>query len=333
MPLRFLSSLSKLTEREKPQAAAPPTPRPQDVYTHAPPIDYSQDPIERAFQMQRYGIIASCPAEWSGQPQFARYFKQAEGIVDDVFALVPEGAVSLLMGLNDEPGAPETDCKTRPYLLSIQAVTNEQFQAFVDDNGYENYDLFPQQVWAHLIDFRDQTGQSSPRFWRNGRHDARLAKHPVVGICFYEALAYARWAGYRLPTEAEWQMAACWQVDGTDLQARRYPWGDALDLDRCNIWSSSKGGTVPVDACPGGAAPNGVLQLIGNTWEWVDSDFQCKDEDGVDVVGESPLKSIRGGAFDTYFPWQATSTFRTGLGHLARVQNVGFRCALDMTGD
>ena len=85
-----------------------------------------------------------------------------------------------------------------------------------------------------------------------------------------------------------------------------------------------------MDACPAGAAPNGIQQLVGNTWEWVASDFNCTDDQGRDIVGESLLKGIRGGAFDTYFAWQATGAFRSGLPCLARVGNVGFRCALDL---
>jgi iron(II)-dependent oxidoreductase len=88
---------------------------------------------------------------------------------------------------------------------------------------------------------------------------------------------------------------------------------------------------LPVNACPGGAAPNGVEQLIGNVWEWTSSDFVTTDDEGRPVIGgEMALKSIRGGAFDTYFPWQATSQFRTGLAGLSRTHNVGFRCALDL---
>jgi iron(II)-dependent oxidoreductase len=112
---------------------------------------------------------------------------------------------------------------------------------------------------------------------------------------------------------------------------RRYPWGDALDIRRCNIWSSAIGHTVPVGVYPNGASPNGVLQLIGNVWQWTESDLELTHE-GRPVVGDMLLKSIRGGAFDTYFAAQATSVFRTGLPALARVHNVGFRCALDLSG-
>jgi iron(II)-dependent oxidoreductase len=151
----------------------------------------------------------------------------------------------------------------------------------------------------------------------------------VVGVCYYEAAAYARWAGYRLPTEAEWQMAASWRLRSLAHLPRRFPWGDALDTRRCNVWATGIGDTAPVDAYPDGAAPNGVQQLIGNVWEWTSSDYEVTDDYGSPVVGDMPMKSVRGGAFDTYFPAQAASTFRTGLAALVRANNVGFRCAVD----
>lgn len=104
-----------------------------------------------------------------------------------------------------------------------------------------------------------------------------------------------------------------------------------MDPERCNLWVSDVHGTVPVDRYESGAAPNGVLQLIGNVWEWCSSDYEVVDECGRMVVGDMLLKEIRGGAFDTYFPSQATSAFRTGLPSLIRAHNVGFRCIVDLS--
>ncbi len=152
----------------------------------------------------------------------------------------------------------------------------------------------------------------------------------MTGVCYYEAAAYARWSGYRLPTEAEWQMAASWRIRSPADVLRRYPWGDALDVRCCNIWATGVGVTVPVTAYEAGAAPNGVLQLVGNVWEWTSSDFQITDDEGHTLVGDMLMKSIRGGAYDTYFPAQAASSFRTGMASLNRMHNTGFRCALDL---
>lgn len=301
-------------------------------YRPAPPVALPDDVLDRALSLGRFGLIAAAAADLQAHPQFRTALAKAQQHIDETFALVPEGFVSLVQTINDEPGCTEADFETAPFLLARHAVTNEEFQRFVDAGAYEDYQLWPEAVWPHLIDFKDLTGQAAPRFWRNGRHDQRLARNPVVGVCWYEAAAFAAWAGYRLPTEAEWQMAASWRLRGPTATIRRYPWGESLDLECCNIWASGHARTLPVEACPAGAAPNGVLQLIGNTWEWVNGDYECTNDKGHRIVGEMQMKSIRGGAFDTYFPWQATSTFRTGLGALSRSHNVGFRCALDIVG-
>ncbi len=152
----------------------------------------------------------------------------------------------------------------------------------------------------------------------------------MVGISWYEAAAYAKWVGLRLPSEAEWQMAASWRISSEADVFRRFPWGDAMDYQRCNIWGAGLGRIVSVEEFETGDAPNGVRQLIGNVWEWTDSDFEITDAQGRMIIGEMPAKGVRGGAFDTYFDTQATATFRTGQILLGRTHNTGFRCALDV---
>ncbi|NLX12092.1 MAG: formylglycine-generating enzyme family protein [Phycisphaerales bacterium] len=299
-------------------------------YQPAAPVKLSDDSLLRCLQLGRWGFMIGHHQRWRQHPEAEKAYQAAGAAIDENYALVPEGFASLPMTVIDTPGAAEIDFDTEPFLLGRCVVTNVQYQGFVDAGGYEDLDVWPQDIWPHLIDFTDLTGTPGPRFWRDGRHDRRLADHPVVGICFYEAVAYAAWAGFRLPTEAEWQMAASWRIRSSAHVLRRYPWGDALDKDRCNIWASGIGHTEPVEAYPGGAAPNGIRQLIGNVWEWTDSDYEVTDSEGRPVVGVMQMKSIRGGAFDTYFASQATSCFRTGLVSLSRTNNVGFRCALDL---
>jgi iron(II)-dependent oxidoreductase len=158
-----------------------------------------------------------------------------------------------------------------------------------------------------------------------------LADHPVVGVSWFEAQAYCLWIGQRLPTEAEWQMAASWHIKSSTDLMRRFPWGDAMDNTRCNIWSSRHNGAVRVEEYLDGAAPNQVQQLVGNVWEWADSEYAIVDDEDRPVVGEMPMHVIRGGAFDTYFETQATNYFRTGQIALARTYNTGFRCAMDLS--
>lgn len=287
------------------------------------------DPLRQCRQLERYGIIVNDPDRWEAHAEGESIYQSALARLDERFALVPEGFVSLSQTLNGYPGCPEVDVQTQPFVLSRWAVTNEEFGRFVATGGYDELGLWEEEIWPCLIDFCDLTGSPGPRFWEHGRYDLSLADHPVTGICYYEAAAYARWAGYRLSTEAEWQMAASWRLRSSSCVLRRYPWGDMFDSSRCNVWASGVGGTVPVDTYASDAAPNGVVQLTGNVWEWTSSDFAILDDEGRTVVGDMQTKSIRGGAFDTYFASQATSHFRTGLGSLVRAHNVGFRCAMD----
>lgn len=301
-------------------------------YEFAAKIELESDPLQQFLQLERYGCVVRQRHQWGDHPLIQAASEAAIEAIDEQFAIVPEGFVSLTRSTSDYPGCPEFDVETAPFLLAKHCVTNRQFQNFVDNGGYEDLQLWPEDIWAHLIDFKDQTGRHGPRFWRDGRHDRRCSEHPVVGISFYEAEAYARWAGYRLPTNAEWQMAASWRIRSSAHVLRRYPWGDAFDTRKCNLWASNIGQTEPVQSYDSGAAPNGVLQLIGNVWEWTDADYEVQDEAGRVVVGDMVLKEIRGGAFDTYFPAQATSCFRTGLASLRRMHNVGFRCIVDLNG-
>jgi len=330
MPLRLLSRKGKQAAALADAAVAKPTSPPPEEFVPADAIALESDELRRFVQLGRFGVVAAHPDRWRGHAEIRAALQAANQAVDSDFALVPEGSAAIPLTINDTPGMPERDTATQAYLLARHTVSNGEFQNFVDAGAYDDLDLWPEDLWPHLIDFRDLTDHAAPRFWKNGRHNKRLSDHPVVGICFYEAQAYATWAGYRLPTEEEWQVAASWRIQSSAYILRRYPWGDALDTARCNIWGSGIGTTKPVDAYENGAAPNGVRQLVGNVWEWTESDFDITDEEDRPVVGDMVMKSIRGGAFDTYFPSQATSCFRTGLASLVRAHNVGFRCALDI---
>lgn len=308
-------------------AAAPA--RQAGPYQPAARVVLDEDPLKRLLQQERFGYVVRHADAFRSHAQLQAVFQAAIEAIDDRFALVPEGYVTLAKTVNDYPGCPEEDLETEPFLLARHCITNEQYQKFVDDGGYENLELWPEDILPHLVDFTDQTGTAAPRYWRQGRHDKALADHPVVGVCYYEAAAYCAWAGYRLGTGPEWQMAASWRIRSAAHVLRRYPWGDAFDTSKCNVWASRIGQTSPVGAYEKGAAPNAVLQLVGNVWEWTETDYDVVDDSGRQVVGDMLMKEIRGGAYDTYFPSQATSTFRTGLAALARAHNVGFRCVVE----
>jgi iron(II)-dependent oxidoreductase len=201
---------------------------------------------------------------------------------------------------------------------------------FLGSGGYEQMSLWDEAIWPAVLGFTDETGQPGPRYWRDGKFPPGKEDHPVVGICWYEAAAFARWVGKRLPTDPEWVKAGTWPVAtevGRPIQ-RRHPWGDAMDRRLVNLWGNGVNGTIPVTASPGSSSVGGVQQLIGNVWEWTNSTFGNWEPPGKKIETAMPLKSIRGGAYDTYFDLQANCQFQSGESPLSRRHNIGFRCAL-----
>jgi iron(II)-dependent oxidoreductase len=172
-----------------------------------------------------------------------------------------------------------------PFAISKTAVSNGEFMHFVEDGGYRRSELWTAEGWH----WRTNVGAEHPVYWRgegNGRWlgrnfdkwialDERL---PVIHVNWHEAEAYCRWAGRRLPTEVEWEMAASAEPTandrGRETLKRRYPWGnDSPTPERANLdWRAM--GCIPVDALPAGDSAFGCRQMIGNVWEWTASDFK-----------------------------------------------------------
>lgn len=257
--------------------------------------------------------------------------------LEDEMALVPGRELAAQDSATTGRGFPARE--SGGFYLDRLAVTNADYACFVADGGYSQCELWPVEIWPNVLQFVDSTGQAGPRFWKEGKPPKNRDNHPVVGVCWYEASAYARWVGKRLPVAAEWQQAATWcsgstvcrSLDGGGGQPR-YPWGDSFDPARCNTWFGGPGETVPVDAYYEGCTPNGVYQLIGNVWEWVATQYSCgTSRPDVQILLEQPMAEIRGGAFDTYFERQATCQFRTGQPFLYRGRNIGFRCCVSVS--
>lgn len=262
--------------------------------------------------------------------------------LDEAMALVPAGRVllgQLAEQSNSACGAADVDPKlvsrqlvnVAPVYLDRFVVCNEQFQQFVDAGGYEQLELWHEEALPALLDFVDQTGAPGPRYWSDGQYPAGEHRSPVVGVSWYEAAAYARWVGKRLPTDAEWTKAGAWPVESSPgrIAQRRYPWGESFDVRRANLYGSGSQRPAAVEEFPGGMSVGGAHQLIGNVWEWTATPL-TELGDSTLHVSESVM-SIRGGAFDTYFENQATCHYQSGEHPLSRRPNIGFRLALPMS--
>jgi iron(II)-dependent oxidoreductase len=278
---------------------------------------------ERYCLLLRAQLCATLPAE---------YARQARDALERSMAKIPGGMVDLAEREQESETAGQILKEVEPLLLDRYPVTNRQFQQFVEAGGYEMAALWNEEAKAAIVDFHDVTGAPGPRFWQSGKYASGQGDHPVVGVSWFECAAYARWSGKRLPSEAEWLRAAAWPIPMGDgkLAQRRFPWGDVMDRGRCNVWGSGPGQTAEVRQFSSGVSVSGVYQLIGNVWEWTGGDFDAVDADGVALELPGPMKSIRGGAFDTYFEQQACCSFRSGELPLARKHNIGFRCALSV---
>jgi iron(II)-dependent oxidoreductase len=165
----------------------------------------------------------------------------------------------------------------KPFRIASTPVTTAQFQAFVDDNGYRRREVWGARGW----DWRRRAGIEHPLFWvRDGQRwcermfDALVPLrpwHPVACVSWYEAEAFCKWSRRRLPTEAEWEMAA--SFDPQTGRKRRFPWGDGAPAPEQANLDYRAGGTIDVRALPAGDSALGCRQMIGNVWEWVADTF------------------------------------------------------------
>ncbi|MBN1659391.1 MAG: SUMF1/EgtB/PvdO family nonheme iron enzyme [Anaerolineae bacterium] len=164
------------------------------------------------------------------------------------------------------------------------------------------------------------------------------ADHPVVEISWYDARDYAAWAGMRLPTEAEWEKAASWEIERGDRdrdgRKRRYPWGDGFDQNRCNTSESGIRGTTPVGKySPAGDSPCGCADMAGNVWEWTGSlsrGYPYRAGDGREDPHASGTRVLRGGSWCYIGEW-ARSAFRYVFMPYDRGSDYGVRLGLSST--
>ena len=252
-----------------------------------------------------FASISSC----AGTPKSPSNQALLENMV-----LVAAGAFQMGQdaGASDPDETPQHEVFLSDYYIDRTEVTNAQFKAFCDAT--------------------DRIYPNAP-YWDEGYFLAN-PENPVVNITFEQARAYCAWAGKRLPTEAEWEKAA----RGTD--ARLYPWGNAWDPERANIWGDDVGPdrfrrTSPVGSFPKGASPYGVLDMVGNVWEWCadwyDATYYARaaarDPRGPEKATDTRV--VRGGSFSS--PRQPTGdavvTNRSKNAPNQPIDRLGCRCA------
>ena len=318
----------------KPAATAAPAPV-ATVAAGAPPGD-TAELVEQMLAQGRHALLLR--PEIVSNLSIAQ-FTRAKAMLDESMALVPEGELAVGWAgersrrqEDDQESAGGKVVRIERFYLDRYPITNRQFLEFVAGGGYEEMALWEPEIWPGILDFVDRTDHPGPAFWNHGQYEPGLDDHPVVGVSWYESAAYARWAGKRLPTGPEWEKAGSWPVQlsaGTRPQ-RKFPWGDFMDRSRTRIWGAGGPKTASIHECAEGVSVGGVYQLIGNVWEWTTGNFGTWSYHGGDVILPTPMKSIRGGAFDTYFDSQATCQFQSGEDPVRRKQNIGFRCALSV---
>jgi iron(II)-dependent oxidoreductase len=202
-----------------------------------------------------------------------------------------------------------------PFEIAKAPVSNQQFQAFVDDGGYDREAFWDAGGWR----WRQQAEAAHPVYWQPDgpgnwllrRFERTLplpAHEPVIHVNWYEANAYCRWAGQRLPTEAEWEAAALGETAANGALAaakRRYPWGEtAPDPTRANLDARALG-PIDVGALGAGDSAFGCRQMLGNVWEWTADTFQPFPGFAPDAYKEysgmlfGDTKVLRGGAWTT----------------------------------
>lgn len=291
-------------------------------------------------QLRRGPAVLDAPEPPPGQPA---------GAAPPGEVLVPGGPFT--MGTGTDPWAldnerPAHTVDVPAFHLDAAPVTNAAFGRFVDAGGYREQRWWHPDGWAHVR----RVGIEAPLFWRRegdgwvrrrfGHREAVPPDEPVMHVSWYEADAYARWAGRRLPTEAEWEKAA--RHDPATGDSLRYPWGDAdPGPEHANLGQRHLR-PAPAGAYPRGAAPCGARQLLGDVWEWTASDFApypgfaafpYREYSEVFFGGgnggnaeHGAYKVLRGGSFGTD-PVACRATFRNWDFPVRRQIFAGFRTA------
>jgi iron(II)-dependent oxidoreductase len=249
---------------------------------------------------------------------------------------------SFILGATDEPWSYDNELvphevEVRPFLMDRAPVTNAAFAEFIGQKGYRTPRHWSTEGW----EWCEREGASAPLYWelgddgweriRFGRREPVPMDEPVQHVSWYEADAFARWAGKRLPTEIEWERAATWDER---RGKSRYPWGREFMGYEATL-GHRRFSPAPAGSYAGGESPSGCVQLTGDVWEWTSSDFQPYPgflsfpyPEYSEVFFGEEYRVLRGGSWATD-PLVARGSFRNWDYPQRRQIFSGFRCARD----
>jgi formylglycine-generating enzyme required for sulfatase activity len=248
--------------------------------------------------------------------------------VDFTFVYVPAGP--FIMGSEEyDEEKPIHTFQTDAFWLLQTPVTNAHYRPFVDAGGYNKQEWWTPTGWQ----WRAKEKLTAPRYWQDKKWNE--AKQPVVGVSWYEALAFANWlaqttgTAIRLPREAEWEKGARGE------KGLKYPWGDQSPTDELCNFNNKVGKTTPVDRYPKGASPYGALDMAGNVWEWTATKWLENYENYVTLVDNNPeadagaRRVVRGGAWDN-FQYNVRAADRPSYTPVLGTRNLGFRVVVSV---
>ncbi len=216
--------------------------------------------------------------------------------------LVPAGGFIMGSDNGPEDERPQHQVQLGAYWMDVQPVTNAEYARFVQ-----------------------ATGHKAPPHWADGEYPPEKMDHPVVNVSWDDAQAYARWAGKRLPTEAEWEKAA----RGTD--GRIWPWGSTFHPSRCNSREAGNADTTPAGShSPQGDSPYGLADMAGNVWEWTADPYRPYPGSNYACASyEEPNRVLRGGSW-SYGRDYVRCAARTCDAPDYVFASYGFRCVIDV---
>ena len=235
---------------------------------------------------------------------------------------VPTGKVKIVdaktQGDWAQDGSSGGEFEVSAFKLAKYPVTVAQYAVFVEADGYTNADYWTKTGWQ----WREKENITQPAYWENEKW--HVVNHPVIGISFYEAVAYANWLKMKtrlnihLPTEQQWQRAALGDTHWT------YPWGHEINETYGNYGRNIEQ-TTPVTDYLKGASPYGIMNMGGNVWEWTQTDWTSGANEDIENANR---RVLRGSSWNFNLSINFRVSFRNWLNPHVRNINGGFRLAL-----